>query len=228
VHHARQIADAVGAILLVDMAHFSGLVAAGIYPNPCIHADIVTSTTHKTLRGPRGGLILTRDAELGKKFDKAVFPGTQGGPLEHVIAGKAVAFWEALQPEFKTYSGQVIRNAQAKTMLELSKAVKVLAEKAKNKKLSPDDFSGGTITVSNLGAYGVDNFDAIINPRQEAILAIGSIRNAPVVSETGAIVAGQRMWVGMSCDHRVIDGAVGATFLQAFRKYVENPALMLV
>jgi len=122
----------------------------------------------------------------------------------------------------------VIRNAQAKTMLELSKAVKVLAEKAKNKKLSPDDFSGGTITVSNLGAYGVDNFDAIINPPQAAILAIGSIRNAPVVSETGAIVAGQRMWVGMSCDHRVIDGAVGATFLQAFRKYVENPALMLV
>ncbi len=122
----------------------------------------------------------------------------------------------------------VIRNAQAKSMLDLSKAVKVLAEKAKTKKLSPDDFAGGTITVSNLGAYGVDNFDAIINPPQAAILAIGSIRNVPVVSESGAIVPGQRMWVGMSCDHRVIDGAVGATFLQVFRKYIENPALMLV
>jgi pyruvate dehydrogenase E2 component (dihydrolipoamide acetyltransferase) len=122
----------------------------------------------------------------------------------------------------------VIRNAQAKTMLDLSKAVKALAEKAKNKKLSPDDFSGGTITVSNLGAYEVDSFDAIINPPQAAILAIGSIRNVPVVSELGTIVPGQRMWVGMSCDHRVIDGAVGATYLKAFRKYVENPALMLV
>ncbi|RFC48992.1 MAG: pyruvate dehydrogenase E2 component (dihydrolipoamide acetyltransferase) [Verrucomicrobia bacterium] len=122
----------------------------------------------------------------------------------------------------------VIRNAQAKSMLELSKAVKVLAEKAKSKKLSPDDFAGGTITVSNLGAYGVDNFDAIINPPQAAILAIGSIRNVPVVSESGSIVPGQRMWVGMSCDHRVIDGAVGATYLQALRKYIENPALMLV
>ncbi|MBU6302861.1 MAG: 2-oxo acid dehydrogenase subunit E2 [Verrucomicrobia bacterium] len=122
----------------------------------------------------------------------------------------------------------VIRNAQAKSMLELSKAVKVLAERAKTKKLSPDDFAGGTITISNLGAYGVDNFDAIINPPQAAILAIGSIRNVPVVSEAGGIVPGQRMWVGMSCDHRVIDGAVGATYLQALRKYIENPALMLV
>ncbi len=122
----------------------------------------------------------------------------------------------------------VIRNAQTKSMLELSKNVKVLAEKAKNKKLSPDDFAGGTITVSNLGAYGVDSFDAIINPPQAAILAIGAIRNVPVVDGSGQIVPGQRMWVGMSCDHRVIDGAVGATYLQAFRKYVENPALMLV
>jgi len=122
----------------------------------------------------------------------------------------------------------VIRNAQAKPLMELSKAVKVLAEKAKNKKLSPDDFAGGTITVSNLGSYGVDTFDAIINPPQAAILAVGSIRAVPVVNASGAVVAGQRVWVGMSCDHRVIDGAVGATYLQAFRKYVENPSLMLV
>ncbi|ELR98381.1 serine hydroxymethyltransferase [Gloeocapsa sp. PCC 73106] len=109
----RAIADEVGAYLLADMAHIAGLVAAGEHPNPIPECDVVTTTTHKTLRGPRGGLILSRDPELGKKFDKAVFPGSQGGPLEHVIAGKAVAFGEALKPEFKTYARQVIANAQA-------------------------------------------------------------------------------------------------------------------
>lgn len=109
----RAIADEIGAYLLADIAHIAGLVATGHHPNPIPHCDVVTTTTHKTLRGPRGGLILTRDPELGKKFNKAVFPGTQGGPLEHVIAAKAVAFAEALKPEFKTYSAQVITNAQA-------------------------------------------------------------------------------------------------------------------
>jgi glycine hydroxymethyltransferase len=109
----RAIADEVGAYLMADIAHIAGLVATGHHPNPLPHCDVVTTTTHKTLRGPRGGLILTHDAELGKKFDKAVFPGSQGGPLEHVIAAKAVAFGEALQPEFKDYSTQVIKNAQA-------------------------------------------------------------------------------------------------------------------
>jgi glycine hydroxymethyltransferase len=109
----RAIADEVGAYLMADIAHIAGLVATGHHPNPLPYCDVVTTTTHKTLRGPRGGLILTRDPELGKKFDKAVFPGSQGGPLEHVIAAKAVAFGEALKPEFKTYSGQVIENARA-------------------------------------------------------------------------------------------------------------------
>ncbi|MFE4106317.1 serine hydroxymethyltransferase [Almyronema epifaneia] len=109
----RAIADEVGAYLLADIAHIAGLVVTGHHPNPVPYCDVVTTTTHKTLRGPRGGLILTRDAELGKKLDKAVFPGSQGGPLEHVIAAKAVAFGEALRPDFKTYSAQVIENAQA-------------------------------------------------------------------------------------------------------------------
>lgn len=109
----RAIADEVGAYLLADIAHIAGLVATGHHPSPIPYCDVVTTTTHKTLRGPRGGLILTRDVELGKKFDKAVFPGTQGGPLEHVIAAKAVTFGEALKPGFKTYSGQVIENARA-------------------------------------------------------------------------------------------------------------------
>ena len=109
----RAIADEVGAYLLADIAHIAGLVATGHHPDPLPHCHVVTTTTHKTLRGPRGGLIMTNDGELGKKLDKAVFPGTQGGPLEHVIASKAVAFGEALKPDFKTYSGQVIANAQA-------------------------------------------------------------------------------------------------------------------
>ena len=109
----REIADSVGAYLLVDMAHFAGLVAAGLYPNPFPHAHAATTTTHKTLRGPRGGMILTNDEALAKKFNSAIFPGIQGGPLMHVIAAKAVAFGEALEPGFKTYQAQVIKNAQA-------------------------------------------------------------------------------------------------------------------
>ncbi len=109
----RAIADEVGAYLLADMAHIAGLVAAGVHPNPVPVCDVVTTTTHKTLRGPRGGLILCRDAEFAKQFDKAVFPGSQGGPLEHVIAAKAVAFGEALQPGFQAYARQVVANAQA-------------------------------------------------------------------------------------------------------------------
>ena len=108
----REVADMVGAYLLVDMAHYSGLVAAGEYPNPVEYADVVTSTTHKTIRGPRGGMILSNNLDLGKKFNSAVFPGLQGGPLMHVIAAKAVAFGEALQPEFKKYIQQVISNAK--------------------------------------------------------------------------------------------------------------------
>jgi glycine hydroxymethyltransferase len=109
----RAIADEVGAYLLADMAHIAGLVAAGVHPNPVPVCDVVTTTTHKTLRGPRGGLILCRDAEFARQFDKAVFPGTQGGPLEHVIAAKAVAFGEALQPSFRAYSQQVVANSKS-------------------------------------------------------------------------------------------------------------------
>ena len=109
----REIADSVGAYLFVDMAHYAGLVAGGVYPDPLPHAHVVTTTTHKTLRGPRGGLILSNDEAIGKKINSSVFPGLQGGPLMHVIAGKAVAFGEALQPEFKAYAKQVVANARA-------------------------------------------------------------------------------------------------------------------
>ncbi|MGH6887846.1 MAG: serine hydroxymethyltransferase [Rhizomicrobium sp.] len=128
----RQIADAVGAIFMVDMAHFAGLVAGGVHPNPLEHAHVVTTTTHKTLRGPRGGMILSRDAELGRKINSAVFPGLQGGPLMHVIAAKAVALGEALKPEFGAYARAVVENARA------------LAAMLKEKGL--DIVSGGTDT----------------------------------------------------------------------------------
>ncbi|MHA1573139.1 MAG: serine hydroxymethyltransferase, partial [Alphaproteobacteria bacterium] len=109
----RKIADEVGAILMVDMAHFAGLVAGGLHPNPFPHAHVVTTTTHKTLRGPRGGMILTNDPDIAKKVNSAIFPGLQGGPLMHIIAAKAVAFGEALKPEFKIYAKSIIENAKA-------------------------------------------------------------------------------------------------------------------
>src|SRR3954466_3551365 len=124
----RDIADSVGAFLMVDMAHVAGLVAAGVYPNPVPYADVVTSTTHKTLRGPRGGLILARANDaITKKLNSLVFPGTQGGPLMHVIAAKAVAFLEALQPEFKSYQQQVQKNARAMTARLISKGFPIVS-----------------------------------------------------------------------------------------------------
>ena len=123
----REIADSVGAYLMVDMAHYAGLVAGGVYPDPVPHADVVTTTTHKTLRGPRGGLILSRDPELGKKVNSAVFPGLQGGPLEHVIAAKAVAFGEALKPEFKAYAAQVVANARALAAVLMERGLAIVS-----------------------------------------------------------------------------------------------------
>ena len=128
----REIADEVGAYLLADIAHIAGLVATGHHPNPIPYCDVVTTTTHKTLRGPRGGLILSRDPELGKKLNKSVFPGSQGGPLEHAIAAKAVAFGEALKPEFKTYCAQVIENAQAMAEGFTGKKIKLVSDGTDN------------------------------------------------------------------------------------------------
>jgi pyruvate dehydrogenase E2 component (dihydrolipoamide acetyltransferase) len=122
----------------------------------------------------------------------------------------------------------VIRDAQNKSLTEISAAVKDFAKRAKENKLKPDEFAHGTLTISNLGAYGIDTFDAIINPPQAAILSIGAIVKKPVVNSAGQLAVGERLWIGMSCDHRVVDGAVGATFLQALRQLVEAPALMLV
>ncbi len=153
----REIADEVGALLMADIAHIAGLVATGHHPSPIPYCDVVTTTTHKTLRGPRGGLIMTRDAELGKKFDKAVFPGTQGGPLEHVIAGKAVAFGEALQPAFKTYCGNVIANAQAMAAQLQQRGFKIVSGGTDNHLMLVDLRSiGMTGKVADLLVSGVN------------------------------------------------------------------------
>jgi glycine hydroxymethyltransferase len=138
----RQIADAVGALLLVDMAHFSGLVAGGAHPNPCLYADIVTSTTHKTLRGPRSGMILAR-AQYGAAIDKTVFPGMQGGPLVHIMAAKAVCFLEALRPEFAVYARQVAANARALAEEIASEGFRVVSGGTDTHLLLVDVFSKG-------------------------------------------------------------------------------------
>ena len=161
----REIADEIGAYLMVDMAHIAGLVAAGVHPNPMEYADVVTSTTHKTLKGPRGGIILTNDEEIAKKVDKTIFPGIQGGPLAHIIAAKAVAFKEALTPEFKEYQIQVAKNA------------KVLAEELTK---------GGLRIVSG----GTDNHLMLVDLRPMKVtgkLAEGKLEKAGITCNKNAI-----------------------------------------
>ena len=142
----REISDKVGAYLMVDMAHIAGLVAAGLHENPCLYADVITSTTHKTLRGPRGGLILTNDEEISKKIDKVIFPGIQGGPLMHVIAAKAECFYEAMQPEFKVYQKQVIKNIKAMAQIFIKNKVKLISGGTDNHLILVDVYNSFGIT----------------------------------------------------------------------------------
>ena len=142
----RNIADKVNAYLMVDMAHIAGLVATGLHENPCMYADVVTSTTHKTLRGPRGGIILTNSEEIIKKINKVVFPGIQGGPLMHVIGGKAECFYEALQPEFKEYQKQVLKNINAMAQVFLKKGVKLISNGTDNHLILVDVYNSFGIT----------------------------------------------------------------------------------
>ena len=186
----REICDLVGAYLFVDMAHIAGLVAAGLHPSPVPYADVVTSTTHKTLRGPRGGIILTNNEEIAKKIDKVIFPGIQGGPLMHVIAGKAQSFYEALQPEFKEYMVQVLKNISAMSDEFIKLGYKVI--------------SGGTdnhlILLDVLGSVGVTgkeaeilldkihitvNKNTIPNETEKAMIASGIRIGSPAMTTRG-------------------------------------------
>jgi glycine hydroxymethyltransferase len=170
----RAIADEVGAYFMVDMAHVAGLVAADVYPNPIPFADVVTTTTHKTLRGPRGGLILARPNDLHKKFNSMIFPGIQGGPLMHVIAAKAVAFYEALQPEFKTYSRQVLANARAMTAVLQERGYKIVSGGTDNHLFLLDlidkNITGKDADIALGSAHMTVNKNAVPNdPRPPAV-----------------------------------------------------------
>ena len=186
----RAVADEVGAYLVVDMAHVAGLVAAGVYPNPLPHADVVTSTTHKTLRGPRGGVILGRaNAEIEKKVNSLVFPGTQGGPLMHVIAAKAVAFKEALEPGFKAYQEQVVRNAKAMAEAFVERGYKIVSGGTDNHLMLVDLIDKGLTgkaADSALGrAYITVNKNAVPNDPQSPFVTSGIRVGTPAVTTRG-------------------------------------------
>ena len=184
------IAKSVGALFFVDMAHVAGLVAAGVYPNPVPHADVVTSTTHKTLRGPRGGIILARaNEEIEKKLQSMVFPGTQGGPLMHVIAAKAVAFKEALEPEFKQYQQQVVKNAQAMAKALIARGYKIVSGGTENHLMLIDligrDVTGKEAEAALGKAHITVNKNAVPNDPRSPFVTSGLRIGTPAVTTRG-------------------------------------------
>ncbi len=186
----REIADEVGAYLMVDMAHIAGLVAAGLHPSPIPYADVVTTTTHKTLRGPRGGMILCNSEAAEKfNFDKAIFPGTQGGPLEHVIAGKAVCFKEALEPEFKEYQQQIIKNAQALCKGLMARGVKIVSGGTDNHlmlvELSQEEVTGKELEKRLDEAHITCNKNTIPNDPRSPFVTSGVRLGTPAVTTRG-------------------------------------------
>ncbi|MFR0512249.1 serine hydroxymethyltransferase [Limosilactobacillus reuteri subsp. suis] len=186
----RKIADEVGAYLMVDMAHIAGLVATGAHPSPLLIADVVTTTTHKTLRGPRGGMILSKSTELGRKINSAVFPGIQGGPLEHVIAGKAQAFYEDLQPEYAEYIQQVVKNAQAmEKVFNTSKQIRVVSGKTENHLLVLDLTKTGLTgkDAQNLldRVHITTNKEAIPNDSRSPFITSGLRIGTPAITSRG-------------------------------------------
>jgi len=184
-----KVAKDVGAYLLVDMAHYSGLIAGGVYPNPVPHADIVTSTTHKSLRGPRGGIILTNNEDIAKKVNSAVFPGIQGGPLMHVIAGKAVAFKEALSPEFKAYQQQVLKNATVLAETLISRGLRIVSGRTESHVMLVDLRSKnltGKEAEAILGlAHMTCNKNGIPNDPQKPMVTSGIRLGTPALTTRG-------------------------------------------
>jgi glycine hydroxymethyltransferase len=185
----REIADEVGAYLMTDIAHYAGLVAAGVYPSPVGHAHVITSTTHKTLRGPRGGIILTNDEELAKKFNSAVFPGLQGGPLMHVIAAKAVAFGEALKPEFKVYQQNVIANAKALSDSLRAEGLRIISGGTESHLMLVDlraKKTTGKAAEAALGhAHMTCNKNAIPNDPEKPMVTSGIRLGSPAMTTRG-------------------------------------------
>ena len=202
----RKIADKVGAYFMVDMAHVAGLVATGLYPNPVPHAHVVTTTTHKTLAGPRGGLIVSacNDETIYKKLNSAVFPGSQGGPLMHVIAAKAVAFKEALEPAFKVYQQRVLDNAQAMVAVLQQRGYKVVSNKTENHLLLLDlidkDITGKDADAALGRAYITVNKNSVPNDPRSPFVTSGLRLGTPAITRRGFNVADTKTLTGWICD----------------------------
>ncbi|MEQ9915248.1 serine hydroxymethyltransferase [Pectobacterium aroidearum] len=228
----RAIADKVGAIFWVDMAHVAGLVAAGEYPNPLPHAHVVTSTTHKTLRGPRGGIILAKgqSEEFYKKLNSAVFPGIQGGPLMHVIAAKAVAFKEALRPEFTVYQRQVVTNARAMARVLQLRGYKIVSDGTDNHllliDLSARPYTGKDADAALSEAYITTNKNSVPNDPRSPFVTSGLRIGTPAVTTRGFGVAECEQLAGWLCD--VLDGlGEGNDALTAVRDRVRQQVVAL-
>ncbi|TAL85092.1 MAG: serine hydroxymethyltransferase [Rhodanobacter sp.] len=202
----RQIADSVGALFFVDMAHVAGLIAAGVYPSPLPHAHVVTSTTHKTLRGPRGGIIVAKDAgeEIEKKLQSIVFPGIQGGPLMHVIAAKAVAFKEALEPEFKSYQAQVVKNAKAMARTFIERGYKIVSGGTENHLMLVDmigkDVTGKHAEEALGNAHITVNKNAVPNDPRKPFVTSGLRVGTPAITTRGYLEADTVELAGWICD----------------------------
>ena len=184
-----KVAKAVGAYFMVDMAHYAGLIAAGVYPNPVPHADVVTSTTHKSLRGPRGGIVLTNDEAIAKKINSAIFPGIQGGPLMHVIAGKAVAFHEALQPGFKAYQQQVLANARVLAETLIERGLRIVSGRTESHvmlvDLRPKGLTGKEAEAILGEAHMTCNKNGIPNDPQKPMVTSGIRLGTPALTTRG-------------------------------------------
>jgi glycine hydroxymethyltransferase len=217
----RDIADSIGAYLFVDMAHVAGLIAAGLYPNPVNIADVTTSTTHKTLRGPRGGVILAKaNPEIEKKLNSLVFPGTQGGPLMHVIAAKAVAFKEALQPEFKTYQQQVIKNAQTMANTMIERGYKIVSGGTDNHLFLVDLIDKGITGKEADAALGSANItvnkNAVPNDPQSPFVTSGIRIGTPAITTRGFKEADARELANWICD--VLDNSKDQATIEAVKQ----------
>ncbi|MGN2242098.1 serine hydroxymethyltransferase [Frateuria sp. GZRR33] len=221
----REIADSVGAIFFVDMAHVAGLVAAGVYPSPLPHAHVVTSTTHKTLRGPRGGIIVAKDAgeEIEKKLQSIVFPGIQGGPLMHVIAAKAVAFKEALEPDFKAYQQQVVKNAQAMARTIIQRGYKIVSGGTENHLMLVDMIGKGVTGKDAEAALGkahiTVNKNAVPNDPQKPFVTSGLRVGTPAVTTRGYKEADCIDLANWLCD--VLDAPADEAVIAKVRGQVE-------
>ena len=219
----REIADAVGAYLMVDMAHVSGLVAAGLYPNPVPHAHVVTSTTHKTLRGPRGGIIVAKEhPDLAKKFQSRIFPGTQGGPMMHAIAGKAVAFKEALEPDFQTYQQQVIDNARAMARVFVDRGIDVVSGGTDNHlflvSFVKRGLTGKAVDEALGRAHITVNKNAVPNDPESPFVTSGIRVGTAAITTRGFGIEESRDLAGWMCD--IIDDIENDSVIGAVREKV--------